>query len=146
MAKNNDMIVMEGVVNESLPNASFRVELERITVPKSRKVSHVRFTMTWLDEKIGGVAAAVTRLPRIGACLETLAQNQMLSEFEPVEPDEKSVQAMMKRVLRSREQLMALRDQNLIELEDRELVVRDVAKLKALSGFNPNYLHLDRET
>ena len=28
MAKNNDMIVMEGVVNESLPNASFRVELD----------------------------------------------------------------------------------------------------------------------
>jgi translation initiation factor IF-1 len=28
VAKNNDMIVMEGVVNESLPNASFRVELD----------------------------------------------------------------------------------------------------------------------
>ena len=28
MAKNSDMIVMEGVVNESLPNASFRVELD----------------------------------------------------------------------------------------------------------------------
>ena len=28
MAKNNDMIVMEGVVNESLPNVSFRVELD----------------------------------------------------------------------------------------------------------------------
>ncbi len=28
MAKNNDMIVMEGVVEESLPNASFRVELD----------------------------------------------------------------------------------------------------------------------
>ncbi len=39
---------------------------------------------------------------------------------------------------------MALRDQNLIDLEDRELVVRDVAKQKALSGFNPNYLHLNR--
>ncbi|HEU5082531.1 MAG TPA: translation initiation factor IF-1 [Acidimicrobiales bacterium] len=28
MAKNSDMIVMEGVVQESLPNASFRVELD----------------------------------------------------------------------------------------------------------------------
>jgi len=28
VAKNSDMIVMEGVVNESLPNASFRVELD----------------------------------------------------------------------------------------------------------------------
>jgi translation initiation factor IF-1 len=28
MAKDSDMIVMEGVVNESLPNASFRVELD----------------------------------------------------------------------------------------------------------------------
>ena len=28
MAKNSDMIEMEGVVNESLPNASFRVELD----------------------------------------------------------------------------------------------------------------------
>jgi len=28
VAKNSDMIVMEGVVQESLPNASFRVELD----------------------------------------------------------------------------------------------------------------------
>ncbi|WP_427024760.1 Crp/Fnr family transcriptional regulator [Aureimonas ureilytica] len=52
--------------------------------------------------------------------------------------------AMGVTVVHTNRMLMALRDQNLIDLEDRELVVRDVAKLKALSGFNPNYLHLDR--
>lgn len=38
--------------------------------------------------------------------------------------------------------LMHLRDQGLIEINDKELTVRDVTKLKALSGFDPNYLHL----
>lgn len=52
--------------------------------------------------------------------------------------------AMGVTVVHTNRMLMALRDQDLIDLEDRELVVRDVARLKALSGFNPNYLHLDR--
>lgn len=45
-------------------------------------------------------------------------------------------------VVHANRMLMVLRDQNLIELDARELVVQDVAQLKAFCGFNPNYLHL----
>lgn len=38
--------------------------------------------------------------------------------------------------------LMNLRDNGLIEMNARELVVKDVRGLKELSGFDPNYLHL----
>lgn len=47
-------------------------------------------------------------------------------------------------VVHANRMLMALRERNLIELEARELIIRDVAGLKAFSGFDPNYLHLDR--
>lgn len=47
-------------------------------------------------------------------------------------------------VIHANRMLMALRDQNLIELKARELIVKDVGRLKSFSGFDPNYLHLDR--
>jgi CRP-like cAMP-binding protein len=46
-------------------------------------------------------------------------------------------------VVHANRMLMALRDQNLIELDARELLIRDVERLKAFSGFDPNYLHLE---
>jgi CRP-like cAMP-binding protein len=47
-------------------------------------------------------------------------------------------------VVHANRMLMALRDQNLIDLDARELFVRDAVGLKAFSGFDPNYLHLDQ--
>lgn len=47
-------------------------------------------------------------------------------------------------VVHANRMLMALRDHGLIDLAARELLVKDVEGLKALSGFDPNYLHLDR--
>jgi CRP-like cAMP-binding protein len=38
--------------------------------------------------------------------------------------------------------LQRLRGDGLITLKGKHLVIRDVARLKAFSGFNPNYLHL----
>lgn len=39
--------------------------------------------------------------------------------------------------------LQRLRAEGLITLKDKQLVILDVPKLKAFSGFNPNYLHLN---
>lgn len=41
--------------------------------------------------------------------------------------------------------LQVLRAQNLITLRHRELVINELARLRALAGFNPNYLHLLQE-
>ena len=38
--------------------------------------------------------------------------------------------------------LRQLRGSGLIRLKSKNLVILDVERLKALSGFNPNYLHL----
>ena len=38
--------------------------------------------------------------------------------------------------------LQLLRAQNLITLKHRAMVINDVERLRAMSGFNPNYLHL----
>jgi CRP-like cAMP-binding protein len=38
--------------------------------------------------------------------------------------------------------LMNLRSEKLIQLKSKKLTITDVEKLKAFSGFNPNYLHL----
>lgn len=38
--------------------------------------------------------------------------------------------------------LTSLREHGLIEIHAKELVVKDVERLKAFSGFDPNYLHL----
>jgi len=40
--------------------------------------------------------------------------------------------------------LQRLRAEGLIELDRKQLTVVDVERLKALSGFDPNYLHLDQ--
>lgn len=41
--------------------------------------------------------------------------------------------------------LQRLRSEGLITLEQRELTILDPARLAEVSGFEPNYLHLDRE-
>lgn len=38
--------------------------------------------------------------------------------------------------------LTRLRDDGLIEIDAKELVVKDVGRLKVFSGFDPNYLHI----
>ncbi len=47
-------------------------------------------------------------------------------------------------VVHTNRMLAVLREQGLIELDRHELVVRDIDGLKMRSGFNPNYLHLER--
>ena len=42
--------------------------------------------------------------------------------------------------------LQRLRRDGLITLTGKNLVIVDVEKLKALSGFNPNYLHLSDQS
>lgn len=39
--------------------------------------------------------------------------------------------------------LQDLRAQGLITMKDKEVVILDLARLKDVSGFNPNYLHLE---
>ena len=39
--------------------------------------------------------------------------------------------------------LMNMRDEGLIEVDAKKLTIKDVRRLKAFSGFNPNYLHLN---
>jgi hypothetical protein len=38
--------------------------------------------------------------------------------------------------------LVTLRSEKLIQLKSKTVTILDVEKLKAFSGFNPNYLHL----
>lgn len=38
--------------------------------------------------------------------------------------------------------LTSLRDDGLIEINSQSMIIKDVQRLKKLSGFNPNYLHL----
>lgn len=40
--------------------------------------------------------------------------------------------------------LQALRHQQLIRVSSRSITIRDLERLRALSGFDPNYLHLER--
>lgn len=47
-------------------------------------------------------------------------------------------------VVHANRMLMALRDHDLIELAAREVVVKDVKRLKSFSGFDAKYLHLGR--
>jgi CRP-like cAMP-binding protein len=42
--------------------------------------------------------------------------------------------------------LQRLRREGLITLQGKNLVITDVGRLKAFSGFNPNYLHLSEQS
>ncbi|WP_322187676.1 Crp/Fnr family transcriptional regulator [Fulvimarina sp. 2208YS6-2-32] len=46
-------------------------------------------------------------------------------------------------VVHANRMLASLRDEALIEVDVRKITIRDVRRLKAFSGFNANYLHLD---
>ena len=46
-------------------------------------------------------------------------------------------------VVHTNRMLTSLRDRGLIDMDARNLVVKDAGRLKTFSGFDPNYLHLD---
>lgn len=48
-------------------------------------------------------------------------------------------------VVHANRMLTSLRDKGLIEIEGKTLAILDAPGLKTLSGFDPNYLHLDKK-